>query len=83
MSSPFEFDFEEEDKKQSKLSTGFMVMVTVVWVALGIAAFVMSLLCFGRSGSMTEKIFGFLLSVFFGPFYWVYFMVMKKYCRKA
>jgi hypothetical protein len=77
------FGFDDDDKKQSKLSTGFMIMVTIVWVALGIAAFIMSLLCFGGSGSMTKKIFGFLLAIFFGPFYWIYFMVMKKYCKRT
>lgn len=71
-----------EDKERSKFSTGAFLAITLAWVALGIAAFVMSLLCFGKSGSMTKKIFGFLLAVFFGPFYWVYFLVTKKYCKK-
>lgn len=72
----------EKPEEKSKSPSGLLIAVTVVWVALGIAAFVMSLLCFGGSGSMTKKIFGFVLAVFFGPFYWVYFMVTKNYCKR-
>lgn len=72
----------QEEKEKSTVSSGLIVFLTVFWIATGIAAFIMSLMCFGSSGSMTDKIFGFLLALFFGPFYWIYFMVMKKYCKK-
>jgi Ca2+/Na+ antiporter len=71
----------DKDEKQSTWSSVFTSIVVIVWVALGIAAFIVSLLCFGKSGTMTHKIFGFLLAVIFGPFYWVYFIVTKRYCK--
>lgn len=52
-----------------------------VWVIAGIAAFILSLICFGKSGSESQKLIGLLLAVIFGPFYWIYFMVSKNYCR--
>ena len=44
-------------------------------------AFVRSLYCFGRRGSFGEKVFGFVLAVFFGPFYllWAGYN-SSKYC---
>ncbi len=72
---------EKEEEKTSTWSAAFMSLLVIVWVALGIAAFIVSLLCFGKSGTMTHKIFGFLLAVLFGPFYWIYYLVTKKYCR--
>lgn len=72
---------EEEEPPRSAWSTALVAFFALLWIFAGIAAFVVSLMCFGRTGSDTSKIFGFLLAVFFGPFYWIYFAVSKKYCR--
>lgn len=53
----------------------------IIWGLVGIAAFITSLVCFGKSGSTTEKIIGFVLAIFFGPFYFIYLGVNKEYCR--
>lgn len=55
----------------------------VLWVGLGIAAFIMSLVCFGYSGSTTQHVVGVILAVLFGPFYWIYYAVSKSYCGKS
>lgn len=52
-----------------------------VWCILGIAAFVYSLMCFGSSGTMVEKIIGLLLALFFGPFYFIYYKFSNTYCK--
>lgn len=72
------------EEKEEKYGAGaaFLSFLAFVWVVLGIAAFIVSLMCFGRSGSDTHKILGILLAILFGPFYWVYFISNKKYCRK-
>lgn len=60
-----------------------VIIIALLWVILGIGAFVMSLVCFGRSGSLGLHIVGLLLAIFFGPFYWIYFLVVKSYCGKG
>ena len=57
------------------------LLFTVLWILVGLAAFVMSLVCLGRSGSTAQHIIGILLAIFFGPFYWIYYFVAASYCR--
>ena len=75
------FVVEKKEETQSAWSSALIGLIVVIWTVLGISAFVMSLLCFGKSGSTSQQIFGFILAVIFGPFYWIYYMVAKKYCR--
>ncbi len=63
-------------------SIGFIVIFVVIWAILGIIAFITSIVCFGYSGSMTEKVIGLLLALLFGPFYFLYFYFNKGYCGK-
>ena len=53
----------------------------LVWMLLGLIAFIMSLVCFGRTGSLAEKIIGLLLAIFFGPLYFIFYIFNKNYCR--
>ena len=55
----------------------------VLWIFVGLAAFIMSLVCFGRSGSTAQHIIGLLLAIFFGPFYWIYYFAVSSYCKKT
>lgn len=57
-----------------------ILLFLLIWVISGISAFIMSLVCFGYKGSAGEKFIGLLLSVFFGPFYWIYYAVNGSYC---
>lgn len=67
--------------KGEKVRTTFVAVLALSWVLFGIAAFFFSLVCFGRSGSFGEKIFGFFLALVFGPFYFVYYFADGAYCR--
>lgn len=61
-----------------------MQIVTIflfVWVFLGLIAFVWSLYCFRKSGSTEQKVLGFLLAVFLGPLFFIYFRFSKNYCK--
>lgn len=69
------------DKKTMNTMAGLGIFL-IVWIIIGIIAFIVSLFCFGFSGSMTEKIIGLLLAIFFGPFYFIYFYLNKNYCGK-
>ena len=53
----------------------------IIWVVLGIIAFIYSLICFGKSGSGLEKVVGLVLAIFFGPLYWIYYIAVKNYCK--
>jgi hypothetical protein len=57
------------------------VILASLWALAGIAAFITSLLCFGRTGTFGDKVLGLILSIFFGPIYWIYFWANREYCR--
>ncbi len=79
--------FEDENEKSAELAQaglfaiGASFMFVALWVLAGLAAFVWSLVCFGKSGTTTQKVIGLLISLVLGPFYWIYFYVSKDYCR--
>lgn len=56
------------------------MLVVVIWALLGIAGFIMSLVCLGRSGTVLQHVIGITLAVLFGPFYWLYYMMAGSYC---
>lgn len=58
-----------------------IIVIVILWIVAGIAAFIMSLVCFGYNGSTADKIIGFLLAFLFGPFYWIFYNYNKNYCH--
>ncbi len=61
-------------KSVFKLAGNVLILV-VVWVVLGVAAFVMSLVCLSKKGSKSgQNVIGLLLAFFLGPFYWLYYI---------
>ncbi len=64
-----------------KLSGNMALIVLLVWVVGGIAALIMSITCFGFSGSLGEKAIGLGLAFFLGPLYFIFYGVNKSYCR--
>eukprot|EP00741_Cyanophora_paradoxa_P003240 tig00000681_g3149.t1 len=54
-----------------------------IWASVGIAGFAWSIVCMGRGGDAMSKIGGFLMAVFMGPLYWVYYYLNRKmgYCK--
>ncbi len=67
--------------QQQKIVKFALIVLSAVWGLFGLFAFIMSLICLGRSGSMGEKIFGVLLAMFMGPFYFIYFYASGTYCK--
>jgi uncharacterized RDD family membrane protein YckC len=67
--------------KHAAVRAKFLALLALAWVLFGVAAFFFSLICFGRSGSFGEKVFGFILALLFGPFYFVYYFADGAYCR--
>jgi len=58
-----------------------VLMFLGLWVLAGIAAVIMSLVCFGLSGSTAEKFIGLAVAFFLGPLYFIFYGVNKGYCR--
>ena len=57
------------------------MLLAIIWFGLGIAGFIMSLVCLGRSGTAFQYVLGITLAVLFGPFYWIYYIVDGTYCK--
>lgn len=51
------------------------------WAALGLAAFIWSLVCFRKTGTIEQKVLGLLLAVFIGPLYFIYYKYSPTYCK--
>lgn len=81
MSSP-------NDDNKVEIPTGFKVgafvnaAAIIIWVGAGILAFFKSLTCAAAGqGTILQKILGFLVAIFFGPFYWIFYYMSPTYCR--
>ena len=53
----------------------------LIWGFFGLVAFIYSFICFSRSGTVLEKIFGVVLAFFTGPFYFLYLKYNTGYCK--
>lgn len=75
--------FENQDpERRAQVSTlTAAALFALLWGILGFAAFITSLICFGRSGTMGQQVAGLIIALLFGPFYWIYFASVKTYCR--
>lgn len=63
---------------------GTILVLVVLWVALGVIAFFMSLYCFSKGGSTTgQNVIGLVLAFFLGPLYWFYYAWGGTYCTSA
>lgn len=81
------------DDNKVKIPTGFKgfnpggfvsFIIAVIWVIAGVLAFFKSLSCAASDtarGSVLQKILGFLVAIFFGPFYWIFYFMSPTYCR--
>lgn len=52
-----------------------------IFIIISIYCLVKSIMCFGKSGSTLEKIFGVIIAFFTGPFYLLYLNFNKGYCN--
>ncbi len=64
-----------------KLGLSSFLLFVLVWVLGGLAAMIMSIVCFGYSGSATDKVVGLALAFFLGPLYFIFYAVNKDYCK--
>ena len=52
-----------------------------VWTVMGLIAFVWSIYCFGKKGTIFQKILGILMAMFFGPLFFFYYRYSPTYCK--
>jgi len=67
-----------DDKSATVQIVGLFMFV---WITLGISAFVWSIYCFGKSGSMFQKFIGLVMAFFFGPLFFLMYKYSPTYCK--
>ena len=68
--------------KKANTTSGYILLgLGLLYLVLGLVAFVKSILCFSANSSTSEKIIGFILAILFGPFYFLYYYLNPKYCK--
>lgn len=69
------------DTKKWTVKSIVLVTLVVLWLLFGLIGFVMSLVCFGYSGSIGEKILGIVIALVLGPWYFLYYFSSGSYCK--
>jgi hypothetical protein len=59
----------------------WILLISSIWVIAGILAFIASIACMFYNSSTGDKIAGFFLALFFGPFYWFFYIYKSSYCN--
>jgi ABC-type Na+ efflux pump permease subunit len=72
---------QKKDDKNEKTTVQIFGLFMFVWIVLGLAAFVWSIYCFGKTGSMLQKLVGLIMAVFFGPLFFVLYKFSPTYCK--
>jgi hypothetical protein len=58
-----------------------ILLFAIAWVVLGVIAFIHSIVCMGRTPSISRALAGMLMAIFLGPLFWVYWYLDGEYCR--
>tara|TARA_B110000483_G_scaffold230725_1_gene296254 strand:+ start:8637 stop:8960 length:324 start_codon:yes stop_codon:yes gene_type:complete len=85
-----ETEKEEQNKnettqiKKTHLAGGiFILFLLMMWPLTGIIALYYAASCFGYSGSIAEKRLGFVIALFLGPLYFIYYYFTPTYCKSV
>jgi len=62
-------------------TSGVGILLLFIFIIVSIYCLVKSFLCFGKSGTVAEKIFGVVIAFFTGPFYLLYLNFNEEYCE--
>lgn len=58
-----------------------VIAFAVFILLLTCVAYIQAAVCFGYEGAYSTKIIALIIALFFGPFYWLYYMIDTSYCR--
>ena len=65
------------------IATMGVMLFVLVWMFAGVAALITSIICITKtSAAPNDNLVGLLLALFFGPFYWIYFIAKTGYCTE-
>jgi uncharacterized membrane-anchored protein len=70
-----------QNNHMNESRNALMLSIILIWTLSGILAFIFSIVCFWRTGTPVEKVIGLLIAILMGPFYFLYFLLMKDYCK--
>jgi len=71
----------QEFSEEGKTTVQVIAIFIFAWIILGLIALVWSIYCFGKSGSIFQKIVGILLAVFTGPLFFILYKYSPTYCK--
>ena len=71
----------EKPVANTKTTIQIAALFIFAWTVLGIVAFVWSLYCFKKSGTIEQKVLGLLLALFIGPLFFIYYKYSPSYCK--
>ena len=73
----------DKDKGTEETTSTIQVasMFLFVWIICGVIAFVWSIYCFGKTGTIFQKILGLLMAMFFGPLFFLLYKFSPTYCK--
>jgi len=74
---------EKEKKKEKETQTTIQIfgLFTFAWVMIGLIAFLWSIYCFGKAGTIFQKMVGIILAMFMGPLFFFYYRYSPTYCK--
>ena len=58
-----------------------VISFTVIILLITCLAYIQAAVCFGYEGAHFNKMIALAIALFFGPFYWLYYMIDTSYCR--
>ena len=61
--------------------TIWVILLVMIWIIGGVLAFLSSFGCMFYNSSIGDKVAGFILAIFFGPFYWLFYIYKSTYCN--
>lgn len=71
------------DEKEKEIQTTVQIfgLFTFAWVMIGLIAFLWSIYCFGKSGTIFQKFVGIVMAMFMGPLFFFYYRYSPTYCK--
>jgi hypothetical protein len=71
----------DEKERETQITVQIFGLITFVWVMLGLIAFLWSIYCFGKTGTVFQKFVGIIMAMFMGPLFFFYYRYSPTYCK--
>ena len=71
----------KETEKETKTTIQIFGLITFAWVMIGLIAFLWSIYCFGKTGTIFQKFVGIIMAMFMGPLFFFYYRYSPTYCK--